>query len=261
MKFGKHTARKGPWAVIGSAALLVAIGGAGALALASPALAQSPSPDARMYMMYPGGSWPGTNATVIEGLGMGNCSYSVSQVEDATVTELDAGHNTVTEVSPQANCASVSQYQSDLQDISNYVEDNTSNASSQWGGFMLDEETGWGFSATQYEDLNSDVVGIMDNDQGIPWYFTEIAPEQYSVSTYNDLAGASWLAPQIYNTDDVDNANAACSTYDDCINAVTVWTGDSSPWDEISYVTGLIDGKPWNLDGWADSAYFCNIFI
>jgi hypothetical protein len=266
MNFGRHMARKRPWAVIGAASLLVAIGGAGALALASPALAQSPTPHARMWMMYPGGSWPGTDATVIEGLGMGNCSYSVSQVEDATVSQLDAGHNTITEVSPQNGddggaCASRSGYKTMLTDINSYVEDHASNASTDWGGFMLDEETGWGFTATQYEILNGNVASIMDNDPGVSWYFTENAPEQWSVSTYDALAGSSWLAPQIYNTSDADNANAACNDYELCTNAVSIWSQLAAPWDELDYVTGLIDGTPWNAAGWDSGAHFANIFV
>jgi hypothetical protein len=260
MRKSKSAARRRWWAHLGCASLLVSVTAAGAVSVATPAWAQSPTPDARMWDMAPGGTWPGTDATLVEGLGMGNCDYSVSSVEDATVTELNAGRNTVTEISPQSACASISTYKTYFSDIEAYVEDHASNASGKWGGIMLDEETGWGFTAANYETLNSDVASVMGNTPGLSWYYTENAPEQWSVSTYNALVGDSYAAPQIYNTDDVDNANAACSDDDDCINMVTIDDEFAAPWDEVSYVTGLIDGTPYQ-PGWDDNAFFSNIWV
>jgi hypothetical protein len=216
-----------------------------------------------MWDMAPGGSWPGTDATVVEGLGMGACSYSVSSVESATVTLLHDGHNTITEISPQNYCVTtISGYATDISDITSYVENHASNARTQWGGIMLDEETGYGFSASQLETLNSDVKSTMQSTPGISWYFTENAPGEWSVATYHALGVSSYLAPQIYNTNDANTANSSCDTYggNDCTNAVTIDNNLAAPWNSISYVTGLIEGTPF-VNGWHNYVDFCNIWV
>src|SRR5580658_10358514 len=78
-----------------------------ALLPAGPAAAQSPPGRAEMLDVSPGAGFPsGAQAVVVEGLGIvGGCAYSLGKVERGTVRFINSGHRTVTEITPQPNCA------------------------------------------------------------------------------------------------------------------------------------------------------------
>jgi hypothetical protein len=255
--------RRRLWVHIACGSLVVAFAGAGALAASTPAWAQSPTPNARMWDTAPGGANPGVSAVVVEGLGMGNCPSSVAQIEAATIAFLNAGDRTVTEISPQSYCMGtegISGYEDRLRSINGDVMANAGNASSDWAGFMLDEEPGFDFTASQLETLNSYAKTLMDNDAGLPFVFTENQPNGWDLGTYKDIVSGTWLAPQIYSTSMADSTNSLCSTYSLCTNDVTINDTDAAPWDEISYVTGLINGAPWSTPLWPGANY-CNIWV
>jgi hypothetical protein len=243
---------------IGLAALVLA-GGVLFIAPATAARAQDPGYNGRMEDVNPGSGAPGTDVIVVEGLGTStSCLPDVSEVEEATVAFLNSGHRTITEISPQSYCNTLSNYESyKIAGIASYVEANSPYAVTLWGGFMLDEEPGFDFSASQLESLNSYTANVMSGTPGISWYYTENQPNGWALSTYNAILGSSYPAPQVYSTSMADSVNSECGTYDVCINLVT-YDGDAgSPWDNPVYVTGLVDGPcfyEWSI-------YLANLWV
>jgi len=233
-------------------------------ALAAPAAwAQSPRYTVKMQDFAPGAGYPGTPGKVVEGLGLGSCLYSVAQVETATVNSLANSYRTVTEISPQPYCSAsgISGYESKIRAIYNYVESHSAHAAAYWAGFMLDEEPGFGFSASQLEALNRYVGSLMNASPGLSWYFTENQPNGWSLPTYNSIVAGSWLAPQVYSTSMANAVNAECSTYGRCMNDVTVDGVASSPWNSPAHVTGLITGSSWHVSAWGGARRFCNVWV
>ncbi|MGH3008982.1 MAG: hypothetical protein ACRDLM_06190 [Gaiellaceae bacterium] len=223
------------------------------------ARAQSPTPAWPMEDSTPGQSYPaGAKAVVVEGLGSLGCTYSQSSIESWTVQWIHEDQSVVTEISPQSYCGSVSQYESLINGIKNYVENYASYAYEFWGGFMLDEEPGFDFSASQLETLNSYVSNDMEGTPGVSWYFEEDQPNGWSQGTYYDILGDSWQAPQAYSDSMVSAINGVCSTYGDgyCVNNVTIDTHFSSPWNSPSYVTGLVHGTPWSNSYWGNGYWY-----
>ncbi|NMP24963.1 MAG: hypothetical protein BK997_05520 [Candidatus Micrarchaeum sp. ARMAN-1] len=225
--------------------------------------AQSPTPSWFMEDSRPGNGFPSpANAIVVEGLqlGVGGCAYSLSSTEQSTVYWINHGYQTVTEVTPYAGCGSLSAYETAINSLISYVEANASNPGRYWGGIMLDEEGGYGFTPTQLESLNSDVNNHMASTSGMSWYFEEDQPNSWYASTYNQILGSSWPAPQVYTSSMADAVNTACTDYQDCTNLVTVNSGGTSPWNSPSYVTGLIKGTPWNNSEWGANGYWYNLY-
>lgn len=229
------------------------------------AWAQSPGYSVKMRDFAPGSGYPGTSAKVVEGLGMGSCLYSASQIETATARSINNSYRTVTEISPQPYCVTngVASYESKIHSIYGYVESHTSRAGTYWAGFMLDEEPGFGFSASKLETLNSYVGQLMNASPGVSWYFTENQPNGWYLSTYNNIVRGSWLAPQVYSYSMANAVNAECSTYGRCFNDVTVDGVASYPWNSPGWVTGLIRGAAWyaNASAWGSTRRFCNIWV
>jgi hypothetical protein len=213
-----------------------------------------------MQDFAPGAGYPGTPGKVVEGLGLGSCLFSVSRVETATVNSLNKSYRTVTEISPQSYCGGIAGYKSKIRAIYNYVEAHTARAAAYWAGFMLDEEPGFGFSASQLENLNGYVASLMNASPGLSWYFTENQPNGWSLSAYNSIVAGSWLAPQVYSTSMANAVNAECSTYGRCMNDVTVDGVASAPWNSPAHVTGLISGSSWRVGAWG-ARRFCNIWV
>jgi hypothetical protein len=244
------------------AAMVLGAGAATALHPTS-AWAQSPSHTVKMRNFAPGAAYPGTTGKVIEGLGLGACLYSVSRVEAATVNSLRNGFRTVTEISPQPYCVTsgVASYKSKLRAIYNYVESHTANAAAYWGGFMLDEEPGFGFSASQLRVLNRYIASLMNAAPGVSWYFTENQPNGWILSTYNSIVGGSWLAPQVYSSSMANAVNAECSTYGRCMNNVTIDGVGSYPWNSPARVAGMINGSAWHVGAWGSTRRFCNVWV
>jgi hypothetical protein len=248
---------RGPVLLMSVILVLVAV-----TATSAKTWAQSPTYNKLMKDLKPGGSYRSSLGQVIEGLGTGSCAYSQSSIEHATVNSVNSYHDTVTEISPQAHCVSngISSYESIIHGIESYVESNSLDPGRYWGGFMLDEEPGFNFSASQLETLNSYVESLMRGTSGISWYFEENQPNGWSVSTYNQILEASWPAPQVYSYSMRDAVNSECSTYSNCMNDVTVDSQLAYPWDNADWVTGQVHGSPWLSVYWGSSNYFANIW-
>jgi hypothetical protein len=246
-------------------ALIVAIAGV-ALTSTLAASAQSPAPGSMMFDSRPGNGWPpNAGAAVVEGLGsIGGCAYSESSIESQTVSWINQGHWVVTEISPQSTCGTIAAYESLLVRIKNYVQANATAPGSHWAGFMLDEESGYGFSASQLTTLNQYVESFMVNVPGMSWYFTEDFPNgsngSWSLATWNTLLANSWPAPQVYNSYMITFTNNECSTYNNCTNNITVNSNFASPWNSPSWVTSQINGSPWSNGYWNSSLYWYNLY-
>jgi hypothetical protein len=243
---------------------VVALGVTGLL-LAATGTAQAPTPGSFMEDSRPGNSWPsGAGSAVVEGLGSLNCPYSESSIETQTVNWINAGHWVSTEISPQSACGTIAAYESLLTRIKNYVEANAKSPGNHWAGFMLDEESGWGFSVSQLTTLNQYVENMMVNTPGMSWYFTEDFPNgsngDWTLAQWNTMLGSSWPAPQVYNSYMITFTNNECSVYSNCTNDVTVNSQGASPWNSPSWVTSQIHGAPWSNGYWNASLNWYNLW-
>jgi len=246
-----------------SAALVLGLWAATAVAVAAPAAwAQSPGYTRFMQDFAPGRGYPAHTGKVVEGLGLGTCLYTVAETEAATVASLNNSYRTVTEISPQSYCvgSGIAGYEGKIHKIYNYVESHTSHAPAYWGGFMLDEEPGFGFSAAQLEALNRYVASLMNPSPGVSWYFTENQPNGWYLATYNAIVEGSWLAPQVYSSSMAGAVNGECGTYGKCMNDVTFDSVGLYPWYSSGYVTGLVTGSAWHVAAWG-GRLFCNLWV
>jgi len=236
------------------------------LALAGAAAAQSPTPASKMLDSRPGAGWPpGAGAAVVEGLGsIGGCAYSESSIRSQTVSWINQGHWVATEITPQSACGTISAYESLLLRIRNYVEANAVAPGSHWAGFMLDEESGYGFGVSQLVTLNRYVESIMAATAGMSWYFTEDFPNgsngDWTIDQWNLVLASSWPAPQVYNSYMVSFTNKECATYSKCTNLVTVDSHFPSPWNNPSWVTTQVQGSPWSSAWWNGSLRWFNLY-
>jgi hypothetical protein len=229
---------------------------------ASGAWAQSPGYNAIMEDFAPGRAYDAHIGKVVEGLGLGSCPYTEGATAAATVASLSHSYFTVTEISPQSYCVgSVALYDAKIHALYVYVETHSSNARKFWGGFMLDEEPGFGLSASQIEAINRYVASLMNSSPGVSWYFTENQPNGWNLSTYNSIVEGSWLAPQVYSSSMAGAVNGECSTYGKCTNDVTVDGAGSYPWYIAGYVTGLITGPAWEVAPWGSTRRWCNLWV
>ena len=179
---------------------IVAVLGVAALVGVVSARAQSPTPgtfieDSRPTVGIPSGA----SAVVVEGVGVfGHCSngdtYSEAEVKSWTVHWINSGERTFTEISPQSTCANIGNYETLVSQIESYVETYGSNPGKYWGGFMLDEEAGYGFDATPLEALNSYTENLMLGTSGVSWYTQEDQPNSWTEGKYNNILGESWPA-------------------------------------------------------------------
>lgn len=239
-------------------ALLVA-GSIAWTASVEAAYAQSPTPIYSIGDAYPGNGFPASsNAVAVEGLGSLGCSYSASSIESATVSWTSLGERVTTEISPQSACGTISQYESLLSGIKTYVETYGTNPGTSWAGFMLDEEPGFNFTASQLETLNAYVETLMSGTPGMSWYFQEDQPNGWILSTYNTILGNSWPASQAYTSSMVGAMNSECTTYLKCQNLVTIDSYLASPWNSPTYVTGLVNGTPWTNSYWGTNNNWYN---
>jgi hypothetical protein len=236
--------------------------------------AQSPSPTYYMFDSHAGGSFPPNapytsgipGAIVIEGLGSAvNCNglhYSQSQIETSAVSWMNAAYNVVIEITPQSYCGTVAQYESEFSGIESYVEAHASNAGYYWGGFMLDEEPGYGFSVASIEAMNAYVSNLMGGTPGMSWWFTENQPTNWSggLASYNGVIAGSWPAPQAYNDNFVAAINGECTTYGVCVNLVTIESQFSYPWNDHWVTVPKVSGTPWRTNYWASAYYWFNEF-
>jgi len=237
------------------------------LLLINPASAQT-TPANYLFNSYPSQAYPPTapyestapDGIVVEGLYPCEGSYySISSVEQWTVHWANAGDDTVTEISAYASCQTLSAYESELNQITKYVEANATNPGKYWGGLMIDEEGGYGFSASQLETLNLYIQNIMSSTTGLSWYFTEIEPNSWNTATYNTILESSWADPESYSTSTIGDVNAECTTYGMCTNMVEVDTEFAYPYDDYAYVTGQVNGTAWTNSYWG-GAYWANLW-
>ena len=244
-----------PIAILSLASSITAQGLGGGIANA-----QSPTPNTYMYDSYPGNSFPtaapyeGSNqpgAVVVEGLYPCEGSrYSTSSVENATRTWVNGPYGNGTQIRTiTAHCQSLTAYENELKAIESYVAQ-SSNASAYWAGFMLDEEPGYGFTASQLESLNAYTESLMNTAPGASWYFTENQPNGWTVATYNAIVKNSWLAPQAYTSSMISAIKSECSTYRKCTNNLTIASTFSYPYDNYQWVTAQVSGSPWTYSDW-----------
>ena len=235
--------------------------------------AQSPSPTAYVENIDPATAPnppqvpSGAVGVVVEGLGLLNCNAnppSLAQVESVTVEYVNANIPTVTEISPQSACGTESQYQTLLSQIQTYVQDN-SNATSlatYWKGFMLDEETGFGFTPSQIESLNSYASSLTSQLNTIAYVMGEIfscpAGEAgcWSQGDFNSIAESTIASPQIATPAMVTFTNNFVADVGHVV-AVTWSPGYSSPYNSESYDSGAVNGTPWYQWG----QYLSNEFV
>ena len=234
-------------------AIIASLGVAAALVLSvSPAEAQSPVPNSSFKDVKPGAGAPGTPGIVVEALGMFSCSYSLSSAESATVNFINSGSATITEISPQSGCGSLSQYESGFASIASYVEAHAPHYSTLWGGIMVDEEPSWGFTVSQLISMNSSLASTMANVPGIPWWYAENATWSgaWSQTDYDHIQNASTTStanaaescPQIYNSYMVGIANNSGS-----YGMMVTWNGNAQyPFNSETYADGQINGWPYN---------------
>jgi hypothetical protein len=156
--------------------------------------------------------------------------------------------NTITEISPQSYCASLSAYEGLINRIVTYVESHaTANAPQFWAGIMLDEEPGFGFSAANLESLNTYVFNLMFDTPGMSFFFLENQPNGWGLSTYNAILGSGWPAPQVYSSSMRTAVNSECSTYGKCTNLVTVGNLSTiGSWSDPEYTLPRVNGSAWS---------------
>lgn len=232
----------------------------GTIALSSPpAYAQSPTPTST-FIDYSPSTFNTSNAgAVVEGLGSGSCSYSLSSIESMTVTYLNDDHPVLTELSPQSYCASLSSYESMVSSIESYVESHASNAGQFWGGIMLDEETGFGFSVSQLITLNQYTQGVMNTTPGSSFWFAQVFSGQgdWSQTDYDNILVNGYPAPQPATSYMVSLINGAHT-----LNLVSWSATYPYPYNSESYDDGAIAGPPFNHDFYNSccSQYWDNMF-
>ena len=151
---------------------------------------------------------------------------------------INDGHWVVTEITiyTSSQCpGSIAAYEGELSRIKDFVEANATAPGNHWAGFMLDEESDYGYTVSQLQTLNQWVEDMMAGTPGMSWYFTEDFPNgkagDWSLSEWNAVLVLSWPAPQVYNRYMIDFVNNECSTYGRCMNDVTVNSQFPSPWN------------------------------
>lgn len=228
-------------AAAGAAALGCALAVTGP---ASLAMAQSPSPNVSALDYRPSIFNTHPTGVVVEGVGMGRCSYSLSSVERATVRYIKARKPVWTEFSPQYGCAHLDGYESMIRSLIHYVRSRVSlSALRWWAGIMLDEEPNFGFKVDKLVALNHYALRQMLSVPGPAYVFTEDATWRgaWTQSQYDRIIAGTVPAPQVYNSYMVGVVNRSSPTE----NLVT-WTKTMPyPFNRESYVTGRIHGKPY----------------
>lgn len=245
-----------------------------AFALAAPSSAQTPAPTWYSYDVAPGSGFPGParyaphspNAVVVEGTGSIGCASTVNSIEFYTDLFIDDGDQTITEITPQTVCGNLTEYKDLILGIYENVETSTSNPGRYWGGFMLDEEAGYGFAPATLESLNSGTKTLMDNAGGDSWYFTENQPNSWSTDTYKEIVTGSYDAPQAYSHTmelTIDTACAHYSTYGLCYQQLTVHTttstGITATWQNYHSVEASVFGHASEIPGWG-TGYWWNAY-
>lgn len=227
--------------------------------------AQSPVPSIFSGDVAPGGSWPdysgqpqSASAVVVEGLGSLGCSdYPESNIENATIEWINDGDYVITELTPQTTCGTLSEYESAISSMESYIEDHSSDPGEYWGGFMLDEETGY-FPESSLITLTSYTASLMVNAPGYSYFFNEDQPNSFTSSQYNTLVEeGGYQTPQVYSSSMESTVDYECTEYGYCGNIVTECGSCSeSPWESWTYAIDEVGGSPDSIDGWGSDYWF-----
>lgn len=258
------TARK--WCVTGLLVILLSgmtVAGTTHTPMAPAAPVQDPFPNVHWADAAPGTQAIPyeANGVVVQGLGVGTCAGGPSEgmIILYTVWWIDQGVPTATELSPQDYCTNgggVNYYYSLLTDIRNQVVQDAPDGQLYWYGFMLDEESSYGFQPGDCVNINKWTEAITDQLESTPYLFTEIAPDEWggtideTVFDYAAITGTSWQAPQVYNSGDSTIVNDSCGDTGNCYQLVTATYGASSPYNNPAYAINTIFGTPWEYDWW-----------
>ena len=245
--------------------LLLALGGSAlflGLLTKPQSRAQNPMPTNTFIDTAAGSTTapPGADGIVVEGLGGGRCAgYTESALESSTVTFLQAGWYTWSEISPQTVCRpSIAGYQQEVSNVVNYVENNAANASTHWLGIMLDEEWDFGFSVGDLETLNQYVANAVSSTVGVTWWSTELfaAPGSWDQTAFDGIISSSYAAPEIATAYMVQLTN----NYQSSGSPVLVtWSSARypAPYNSETYDDGQVTGPPYNQG----SMYWDNEFV
>ena len=222
------------------------------------------------YMMdtFPGHAFPPeapywshtANAVQVFGQGSLGCASSEASIESAAANWVASGFQTAIEIAPQTVCGSLSQYESLISTIANYMT-GVPNQTVKWGGFMLDEEPNYGFSASQLESLNTYVDNVMINVPGMAWYWVEGQPNGWSTATYAGILGNSWPASQAYTASMIDAINAVANQYGYTWNMLTIGDSQPYPYDDYVYVADQVVGTNWSSTDWGSGFYWDNQYV
>lgn len=253
--------------------------------------AQNPNPNT--YYSYDSAStqgWPPTapytvyspTAVVVEGIyasTLSGCTgydnrYTPAKIESQTVYWLNNGFDVITEITPynvpgSLVCGTLSDYENVVNSITAYVEAHASTAApTHWAGIMLDEErTFWSGSYSSvlqtFKSLTSYTHNVMSGTPGMSWYFLENQPNDFTLADTYALytsGGSAWLAPQVYQQTFLNATNQMCSSYNKCVNMVTINSTLSTSWANYSWVVAQVSGSPWysSYSTWGSGAGWWN---
>jgi hypothetical protein len=202
----------------------------------------------------PGHSYPtGAGVVVAEGGELGDCGATTPlQAEEETVNFLNDNRYTVTEVSIYSGCGTEAYYLNTIRSMESYIEKHGKNPGSHWLGFMLDEESGYGFSPGTLTTLNQAVLVLMAAVPGYSYFFTEdaVGEGDWTTAEYEAVIAGSFPAPQVYNSFMVGLVNRVCRqvvVY--CTNLVTADPTNSAqtgyPYDNGPADAKQIIGPPY----------------
>lgn len=228
--------------------------------VASPAHAQSPLPTSFMRNLYPGEPAPndGAAALVVEGLGagLGGCSYDLNLIAFITITAINAGIPTITEISVQSRCSpNIQDWKNVVLQLVTNVRNSAPDADELWGGIMLDEEPEFwdGDSVAAYTELNNSVAILLTSfPLGIAWYYTETfsGTNDWSQAEFDAITGYSVAAPQIATQYMVQLTNTRQAATNE--NILVTWSlhPDYQAYPGLYAASGAINGAPYHNLQW-----------
>ena len=197
---------------------------------------------------------------------MGTCGGpTVTTLKTSSASWVNEDYQTISEITPDSFCGSLAYYEGILSNIASYMESNTSDPGRYWGGFMLDLEPGFGFSAANLTTLASDATSLMSGEPGMSFWFDEDQPNAFTATQYNSLVSAGgYAAPQVYEQTFENTVHYECTTYHYCDNIVTECLtatdcGTTTGWPGWTTAIDNTGGAPSTILDWG-SNYWFNMF-
>jgi len=239
--------------------------------------AQTPAPAVNFANVLPG--FPpvpsGADGIVVEGLlyeveggptppGCG--TPSAGEAAQATVYWLQQGFQVWTEVSLYAPCGkTISQFQNDIAGILSYVVNNAPSGSLyRWHGFMLDEESAWGFTVDELVSLNGWMANVMVLFTEPPnWFSTESFSGQgdWAQNEFNGITYASYPAPQIATDYMAQLTNSFYQSFG--TNTLVTWSSTAdypANYDSEAESVNAVTGTPYAVNIGGKTFYYSNEF-